>query len=121
MQKPDSFEKARSSRKPSTNNTSRSTNTPASVDDGPALTPHGIARSEFGRFYWSGRAELSLRHQQDDAAARLAQARRGWQEAMRKRLAEQSKEWRRRRKNARHAKALQDAVAAAVEADKDEV
>ena len=73
------------------------------ADTGPHLTPESIARSEFGRWYWGGRANAALVHQQLAANERMADQRRAWKAALRKQLAARSEEWARRRAKARRA------------------
>ena len=81
---------------------------PTASDGSPPLTPESIARSEFGRSYWSGQVSASLDLQQQSAAERLAGERQAWRAALRKRLSAQSKEWAKRRAKARQAKAVRD-------------
>ena len=74
----------------------------ADVDlGGPALTPENIARSELGRFYWSGRQESQLSASQMSANAMREADRRKWRAALRARLESEAAEWARRRLKAR--------------------
>ena len=81
------------------------------AEDGPPLTPQTMARSEFGRAYWSARQQAELMAQQGAAAERMVGQRRSWQAAQRARLEASSDEWWRRKTLARTMARLAHAAA----------